>query len=72
MLFTDRNENRAWSQVTIAQNCIIYPGAYFAPDLLYYQQLFPLLLYMRLFTAPMGEKELIALFRSQVWNNLLV
>ena len=34
-----------------------------------FEQLFPLLLYMRLFTAPMGKKDLIALFRSQFWNN---
>ena len=66
MLFKDRNENRALSQVTIAQKCIIYPGAY---GLLIYpilsishQQLFPLLLYMRLFTAPVGKKYLLLLF----------
>ena len=65
MLFTDRNENRAWSPVTISK-FIIYPGAY---GLLIYsilsishQQLFLLLLYMRLFTAPTGKKDLLLLF----------
>ena len=66
MLFTDRNENRAWSPPVTISKCIIYPGAY---GLLIYsilsishQQLFLLLLYMRLFTAPTGKKDLLLLF----------